>query len=1721
MKALFLFFSFIIVGTLQAQYTDPPSITRLHGVYARWQNVQTNNWYADTVQANFSDTSVYCFDHKIFALGSQWGVPTRSLAKRIHHRFFNEKWSGHPFDTAMVHIPRNSGRQYFSSNNNTMLFYNFSVAHRWSPGIAPPLRFNGVDWDFSPPADDTNGLVYGFWHREGGTVMPNYSYKLMADSAVGYGNNGRLVLSQPVNNLWKNGGIPFYSETDASTHKDVIARNGRHWYFSITLNRSDAFYNDSTAADDTVLTIKIPIRYIRTINSIKDTLFQALQFDSILQVGTQTANIQYHSRGGFMDTRLVYGSDSILTIRRSMLPKFSDTSLITLSGYFICPLRRDSLPGHPNPSFPPNSNTKGEIDSLNVEIYYHGKCNITIRDCMIGTQMSRWVFRGERDTIIAGLMTAHDIRPFFSLRDSCPDLRFWRFYGLDETTYPHWLYHRYLSKLFEQNFTTEGPADYIYEHIVPQKDYWRGSTSSQVRQFKPFVGRFLYNEPATTHLGMAGGIFRPVIPPYPSKYYGNNYDFNTEKKLYNNIAEAKGMSHHTLDVYEGLARQLYYTPGTLYSKKPFYYNIHKMQQWRVAKYPGTSQPYLYVEFNGQQTSEEYRSVLWLGVLHGAKGFMYDRFNAGSIKYLKSDSLHADYFDPSQNKMDCGLSGYQINIPNSWIRSENPADGDRSIYANGMGSDFLYANHPTKLDSYINNSVTPPFFYIQPERMYFGLRSIRHEMRKTHDILERIGDTLVKLQLFAMFSKGLNTYQSAASGNPNDIKQYISIDSIKLVTQSFNDSIPDTWAMRHFDIAIHKHSNIPMTEEFYIAVFNRRTSPLLTLPASHRPSFAYPFYDSLTFYSGYEFDSLTTDFTNTLSSGDKAFWQQQRYKQGGARMITLPFNVKASDNHYALLRVTELGADDPYLDSVYNYRNNPALYQKIDTVIGQDRSVMVKLLPGEGKIFRVRVLPTDPSVTGNLAHSNQRKLISFPVPVYDSVKGYYVPSADSVRYHLCYFRPISTSDKRTVVCYRRSKSTARNSPYANLVWENEVILSNSYSHPPRTIQNDTCAYPSLVARYDTVSGQTYCYVVYGCKGYMPQPPLTGIQEPFQRIVESKIWHINATPWHYAYILADSVYTNNLAEFGTPMIAASEQNALGGNFYAWGDRKRGIGVGWHRSQYNSLESKRYIRFHSDTSECFSLWKAQHPSLSTYIPLRHKGHDCALVWQENYSCDDIRSEIFTTRLRANGLTVEPYLGPEFMTVGNFAYFNADSSIYCLSNATGIMKDTIHLGNTMAMPWREQSLRHTCTIEPLSQAARIRLDAIVWEKRLPSIVFPVFGYGLLVLDGLAHYDTLIGTTLQPLRTQALSKTLISHFPYGWMYRPSLSQGHATMSDESFTPNALGCVNSNAKSLIINAVETNEAALPGGGTTWLPVYFHRELSHSIFAQLQTKQYVSSTSSNPYIHLAGIPFALTPTQRWEHRRVYSYHPTSSTALPQILGSAQYFYKLSDRFISRVYHGWKDADGYVAISAPHINGHELEWNIQDRTMSIAHDTLITSWFRINDEALLQQKIKTDGWDALQVSIQKQGEQPQRLPLSLQRDPLGLGVMHTIEFSQGDNNFYRLLYTRGTVSEFQREICTEMEDNGLSKKTSTTINLSQLGHNNRTFAVYPNPANDELSVVWSGGKATVELLDSQGLTVFSAPMTTSVTLSTKELSSGVYMVRLKQGLHTQSMSVIVLH
>lgn len=81
-----------------------------------------------------------------------------------------------------------------------------------------------------------------------------------------------------------------------------------------------------------------------------------------------------------------------------------------------------------------------------------------------------------------------------------------------------------------------------------------------------------------------------------------------------------------------------------------------------------------------------------------------------------------------------------------------------------------------------------------------------------------------------------------------------------------------------------------------------------------------------------------------------------WKRLGAREFVLPFNyVNSIDNEeYALLRITELGADEEF-DSTWSYGRKMAYWNKIDTVIGQDRQITFNMLPGEGKILKVQVL----------------------------------------------------------------------------------------------------------------------------------------------------------------------------------------------------------------------------------------------------------------------------------------------------------------------------------------------------------------------------------------------------------------------------------------------------------------------------------------------------------------------------------------------------------------------------------------------------------------------------------------------------------------------------------------------------------------------------------------------------------------------------------------------
>jgi len=105
-------------------------------------------------------------------------------------------------------------------------------------------------------------------------------------------------------------------------------------------------------------------------------------------------------------------------------------------------------------------------------------------------------------------------------------------------------------------------------------------------------------------------------------------------------------------------------------------------------------------------------------------------------------------------------------------------------------------------------------------------------------------------------------------------------------------------------------------------------------------------------------------------------------------------------------------------------------------VGQDKAITFKLLPGEGKIFRVEVLRSN-EVAGNLAHSNQTKIVSHNLMRLDS-NGYW-KEGDSLVYYMTYHKPVAGMlPARTAVYFRKSAPTSRWDNNAGLQWGNDAF-----------------------------------------------------------------------------------------------------------------------------------------------------------------------------------------------------------------------------------------------------------------------------------------------------------------------------------------------------------------------------------------------------------------------------------------------------------------------------------------------------------------------------------------------------------------------------------------------------------------------------------------------------------------------------------------------------------
>ncbi|MBK9249463.1 MAG: hypothetical protein IPM69_15445 [Ignavibacteria bacterium] len=654
-----------------------------------------------------------------------------------------------------------------------------------------------------------------------------------------------------------------------------------------------------------------------------------------------------------------------------------------------------------------------------------------------------------------------------------------------------------------------------------------------------------------------------------------------------------------------------------------------------------------------------------------------------------------------------------------------------------------------------------------------------------------------------------------------------------------------------------------------------------------------------------------------------------------------------------------------------YRKNPYLYKTIDTVIGQDRGLDITLLPGEFKILKVEILRSN-DVAGELAHSNQTKLTAHALMRRENGTGPWIES-DTIVQYMTYHKQIPGNDTGwTGVYFRKSKPASKKMNTAAPQWEEEYLLSDSLFHTARWNTHDTCAYPSIVTRFDSVSLEYRSHVVFACnvdtlfgKSYDQQY----IFESVVRVSEDTAMVRAKTGCKEFGRVMDSVSNRNMRDWGTPMVNASDT----ANFYCWADPDIGIIAGWKKPDSIPVPLVTQIGIHwTDLTnvDCHII-NAQHPSMNAYSRyIEGEGEsDCALVWQEKNDCTVAIEHIFYTRLRIeNGQIVHglsPHYGADPMVGG---VFNTDSSIVCMSTTNVDILDSVSASHKYPVVYRElfnaDSDTLVCNFNtwyPGHFPTDVRFDGVFWqyEKLVTPDTNPIpIPLTNISVRWIWQRDTVISGGFVPdtIRLGWIG-ILWSHQESSVLDQPVVSAGEAYYYPT--TENWSGCVNYSDRVMNLNF-------------RWRPMYIEKTpltWNHWIYDSLaeilhlpQTHQYPHA----PYIpisivdkgYLSNAHLAERGTLQindWQrNHRIYNKRSgpeTTPEPPPPIRTSGQYFFKTAgEETIARQIHSFGDDLSSFGIAMVEVRDKEYPIVHKPSTIPypilIAPDTLSTNWFTVD-------------------------------------------------------------------------------------------------------------------------------------------------------------------------------
>ena len=995
MKILLLFLLIPIISLSQNKIDPLPIVTDTTGNYS----------IIDPIQHHF-------------ILGWNWGSPSKKLDDALYMNFYhgyptagqdnNDDYADN------IRISQALGQDIIAGRLHNVTFNTQSLY------LEPTIKVINPNsgQEFFPTLRNRDGAVFGFQKKQkikllNDPLHPDFGRALLYKDSV---TSGSAVV---LDSVWSDQILRYYNYPNDPII-NLPAMNGKEFFISINLKSLEPINNADPNDIILTIKLPYKVwgdsvnnqkggykesNYVKFRNLPSDTVgdtihiydsrgdWRGMKRDTAVRLSSLPGIREFNITAAMLDADGIGTADSNITLSAFTLFNSEDDGM---GGYEWNPLLEPDWFDHRNDTV--------YIKDLDVEVTYHGNLDIAIDWIRLETPRAKEIFEGKYDNDVYNSAKAmiDEIAT-----EPLHNPRLFRLYGADELLPQQWGVNRYFNLLLDTLSSSEtglsnNPAGH-YLHATAFKEYWTGDNIGfYTDQAVPYIRHSVMRDSATVSSGSFSHSPETLNFKFGYKgYYRRNTDLlnnvtewldyplnDTLNSDYETFIESGSLSlkvlpfppnHWPYDSLYGFVEggHEYYLSSTQFKIERSLNNYYKKQSRMLfdnnpwwANFWINSEGWInYADFNSYsitksghrpKTGEEISLITNVPVILGAKGLLY---------WVKTERPEALGLTNELNR----LKNKQDSLPT----------GETLIYLDSIGGDFIQTPDPFNPVNQVNLSILRlDKFHRDSDKVYIGIKSARSQLHKWHRWINAVDSELMNLRLQAWYGKGYkswevrNQYNSFKYWPINPLRKIVEIDDVrtrKIFEPKYNSNHnynPDYESLdsSFFDITLLQDSQDNPNDLYnrkrsvYLGLQNRRTDPLIYRDSDfYQPPGGYPpppaIYDwrgELMFFSSAEMDSNVRYGGNDLwgVNMSSSWWKSKWWERLGVRELSLPINIPVHGNGTYLV-AEELGLEK--MDTLGWWFAND-LYHRVDTVLQNGDTLIAKLLPGQGKIVKMRYVP---------------------------------------------------------------------------------------------------------------------------------------------------------------------------------------------------------------------------------------------------------------------------------------------------------------------------------------------------------------------------------------------------------------------------------------------------------------------------------------------------------------------------------------------------------------------------------------------------------------------------------------------------------------------------------------------------------------------------------------------------------------------------------------------